>query len=374
MADILNEQILRPTRADGTRWVEHRRRALKALDRNYVAVTAHLVELGSEQRADVKKEDAAKARGMLKKMSTQTFIYHMALYMDILEELSQVSLVFQREDISLAEVVEVLGTTVKVVQDMCNKDGPHLHSVKRKCLDDGSYRGHSLTGFTAGHAEFDASRPACLEPLIRCLEERFSSFKDSRIFEAVTSLNPVTWPEDLKDLDDKVDDGVRVLIDHFETPLVAHGCDPAAVMAEWIRLKKVLQMYFKPGMSWKNLWGTLFRRRQNDFPNFFHVMEIVQVLPLATAIVERGFSLMNRIKTDWRVRLHTTTLDDLMVISLEGPAEEIYTTDSAVTRWFKAGKTTRRPWVEPYGPRPADATHATESDHSDDSESGPSQD
>lgn len=92
-----------------------------------------------------------------------------------------------------------------------------------------------------------------------------------------------------------------------------------------------------------------------EYPSFLHIIEMIQVLPFATAQVERGFSLMNRVKTDWRVRLNTCTLDGLMMISLEGPSEEEYTTSSAVARWNRAGKQSRRPNVQPYGQRLADA-------------------
>ncbi|XP_014663082.1 PREDICTED: uncharacterized protein LOC106805838 [Priapulus caudatus] len=209
MVELLDESIIRPTRTDGTRWVDHKQRDLQALERNYVAVAAHFTKIGSEQRSDVRKEDAVKARGMVKKMCSYKFVLYMAMYIDILQEPSQVSLVFQKEDICLADVIEVVRTTEEILHDMCNKHGPKLQSVKRQCSE-GSYRSLALTGFETGHAQFLASRPHHIQPLINCLEQRFSTFRDDELLSAVQSLNPKTWPEDLKDLGCKVDDDVRI--------------------------------------------------------------------------------------------------------------------------------------------------------------------
>ncbi|XP_063970390.1 zinc finger protein 862-like [Lytechinus pictus] len=82
MADLLEEKIHRPTRVDGTRWLDHRRRALSAFEKNYPSVVAHMNEIGSGERSDVKGEDVSKARGMVKKITSLKFLLHMALYID----------------------------------------------------------------------------------------------------------------------------------------------------------------------------------------------------------------------------------------------------------------------------------------------------
>ena len=354
MADVLDEKILRPSRADGTRWVDHRRRALHALVRNYPTVVAHLTELGSDQRTDIKKEDAAKARGMVKKMSSYKFVLHMALYIDLLEELSQLSLAFQQNDICLSDIMLHLRTTKSVLVEMADgQDGAKLQSVKRSCMD-GTYQGVTLSGIEDSSAEFDAARNDLVQPLVTCIGQRFSSFTENEVFSAISSLDPKTWPNDLTGFEFS-DRDAQILIEHFKDTLVAHGCDPDQATSEWVRLKKIIPIYYKPTTTWQSLWGTLFQKRQAEYPSFLHIIEMIQVLPFATAQVERGFSLMNRVKTDWRVRLNTCTLDDLMMISLEGPSEEEYTTSSAVARWNRAGKQSRRPNVQPYGQRLADA-------------------
>ena len=48
------------------------------------------------------------------------------------------------------------------------------------------------------------------------------------------------------------------------------------------------------------------------------LVEIILILPLATATVERGFSAMKRVKNDWRSCLETDILNVLLRITIEG--------------------------------------------------------
>ena len=54
------------------------------------------------------------------------------------------------------------------------------------------------------------------------------------------------------------------------------------------------------------------------------------VFPISNAKVERGFSAMRRIKTDWRSSLGEDTLDSLMRISIDGPSLEHFDPKPAV--------------------------------------------
>lgn len=55
------------------------------------------------------------------------------------------------------------------------------------------------------------------------------------------------------------------------------------------------------------------------FPVMSRAMEILLLLPLGTATVERSFSTMNRILCSERCRLHPEHVRQLMLLSIEGP-------------------------------------------------------
>lgn len=48
--------MLQPTRVDGTRWVDHRRRALLAMERNLPVLVGHLNDVGSDEQQATKRE------------------------------------------------------------------------------------------------------------------------------------------------------------------------------------------------------------------------------------------------------------------------------------------------------------------------------
>ena len=64
------------------------------------------------------------------------------------------------------------------------------------------------------------------------------------------------------------------------------------------------------------------------------------VFPVSNAKVERGFSTMKRVKTDWRCSLGETVLDTIMRISIEGPELSKFDPQKAVESYFS---TPRRP-------------------------------
>ena len=55
------------------------------------------------------------------------------------------------------------------------------------------------------------------------------------------------------------------------------------------------------------------------FPNIVTLANIVSVLPVATATVERSFSNMKLVKTRLRSQLGDDTLDQAMRVCIEGP-------------------------------------------------------
>ena len=81
-------------------------------------------------------------------------------------------------------------------------------------------------------------------------------------------------------------------------------------------------------------------KEQVPHPNLATLVELLLVFPVSNATVERGFSAMKRIKSDWRNRLNEETLDNLMRISIEGPPLSGFDPQVAVD-FFCNTKTTR---------------------------------
>ncbi|KAJ8415103.1 hypothetical protein AAFF_G00008010 [Aldrovandia affinis] len=97
--------------------------------------------------------------------------------------------------------------------------------------------------------------------------------------------------------------------------------------------------------------GCYKEERRATFQCLSHLMHIYMVLPVSTAVCERGFSTLKRVKTDWRSSLTTAQLQRLMFISIEGPALEDFDAASAAQRWWTSSLRRRRPGFNPWSSR-----------------------
>ncbi len=81
------------------------------------------------------------------------------------------------------------------------------------------------------------------------------------------------------------------------------------------------------------------------FTSIMRLISIVMLLPTNTASCERGFSLMNRIKSKDRAGLLTSFTTDLMTICTNGESIEEFDPQPTVNEWVTSVKTHRQPGV-----------------------------
>ena len=84
-----------------------------------------------------------------------------------------------------------------------------------------------------------------------------------------------------------------------------------------------------------------------DIGNVLGLVEIMLVLPMHTAELERNFSLSKRIKTDWRNRLAPSTVSDLMTVKLSEINLDIHPTPF-INTWLSSSECERRPYIKPH--------------------------
>ena len=98
---------------------------------------------------------------------------------------------------------------------------------------------------------------------------------------------------------------------------------------------------------YRKVWYKLFTAHDaRKWPNVILVSELLFSLPFTNSRVERAFSTMKIVKTNRRTSLLSSTLDDLMEISVEGPELENFSADHAVHLWWS--DCTRRPNQAPW--------------------------
>lgn len=175
-----------------------------------------------------------------------------------------------------------------------------------------------------------------IEGLTESLDKRFPStalLKAFTIFEFQQLKQKLSTcrPEDVGDL---YKAEIKIMGDYFKEersiqrvkpdgstesisikPILGEDVD---LVEEWDNLKFTLQGKTLGDLtSWKQVFGSGINE---IYPNVFKLISISMILPLSTAAVERGFSIMNAvIKNKLRNRLLPGTVNELMNISINGP-------------------------------------------------------
>ena len=140
-AETLNITWYRSTKLNGTRFVGHRHRALKKLLHNWPALLTAFTDFLSSERNN-KKETRAKVTGILNTLKSYRFLCTMAPYLDIVENITPLSMVFENNLLMAYEVVPVVQETIARLETLSEESADELsqdsflHMFKIKDEDD----------------------------------------------------------------------------------------------------------------------------------------------------------------------------------------------------------------------------------------------
>ena len=94
IAEAYEQSITKPTKPYGTRWIDHRLRAMQVALDNYGMFITHIESLAT---TDSQATRRAELRGYLTRWKDASLPIHIAMYLDILRPLRRLSLGFQQE-------------------------------------------------------------------------------------------------------------------------------------------------------------------------------------------------------------------------------------------------------------------------------------
>lgn len=314
-------------------------------------------------RETVRPDTKDKARGFYQLMTTHQFQCSLAFLQDLLHHLSLTSKRLQATNVGIADVSESIEDLSDAVDRLKTVDGSKLQRVRQQQAS-----GHHVfvDRRDRGSQTFDEVRRDVLSVLSQSLSDRYEDVTNS-ILLAMRIVNFSLWPD--KHSEEWAtfgDEQMSDIVTEYKVVLEEAEIDTDAAVAEWpaVRAEVGRRYHNIASASWKELNVT-----QQRFPNALGVVDFVLSLPSHSADCERGFSLMKRIKNDWRSSLANKTLNDLMRISLQCPERDQFDPAEALQHWATSGQRSRRPQTQPYGQRKLDAEDSsTESDESVDSD------
>ncbi|XP_070556627.1 uncharacterized protein C17orf113-like [Ptychodera flava] len=264
--------------------------------------------------------------------------------MDIIPILTQLSMLFQKQDLDLALVQPAVSQAISDINTLKTDDGAHVQALSKSLFSDDtgktSLDGHVLLYFTEAkknHFKTKIRELFCTE-VIKNLETRFPEESSNMISVfAVLGMRPLSfvdnkaeWGNDrIETLIKKYGDEVTVKDGSKKSPLI----DAGATRREWVIVKDLVLQEAYPRMKLTELWKIIHTYHRDSFPNLLTLASIASVLPVQTADCERGFSAQNNTKTASRNRLSGEKLSKLLKISINGPSIERFPFDVAVKLW-----------------------------------------
>uniref|UniRef100_UPI00358E9702 E3 ubiquitin-protein ligase HECTD1-like n=1 Tax=Myxine glutinosa TaxID=7769 RepID=UPI00358E9702 len=212
LTDIIDEHVLKPTKACGTRWIGHRLLAVKALDRDYKTLRMLFDDLGSGEREDTTATVSATMKGRIKDLKTHKFALYLAVYQDLLQELSVLSNRFQAEDIPITSVRASVEVAALALKAQLETPGTHVQKFEREVqeantdsdTEDGDnqtkrlkYRDLELYGpRVPSVGEFQAGPlKTVVDKVIDCLDKRFNELYENGVLIAFEVFDPSNMPK-----------------------------------------------------------------------------------------------------------------------------------------------------------------------------------
>ena len=145
MAEAMEIKVGKPTKASGTRWVPHLLRALAVLlQKNFPAIVSHF-EQTAEAR-DSSAEVKGRGRNLARQLQAYKFQLHLHLMWDMVEEISKMSLIFQKDAIfAISQVKAEIERASQALENMRRRPGRHLAVFQEDVGDGTMFKGVSLT-------------------------------------------------------------------------------------------------------------------------------------------------------------------------------------------------------------------------------------
>src|SRR5688572_19365498 len=177
--------------------------------------------------------------------------------------------------------------------------------------------------------------------IINAIKNRFPEYE---LYSAFSIFDPKELPDDDTELVLYGNQEIEILGNFYgEIKLVNENefseiIDKEKLNQEWNSVKPYLQYYKNNNqeMDFIQLWQHILDIDDDfsfNYPTIVILVKIALLIPLSNAHVERIFSQMKLIKNNLRNKMHLNTLDDHLMILLNGPEIEDFDFLKAYWNW-----------------------------------------
>ncbi|XP_043319988.1 zinc finger protein 862 [Cervus canadensis] len=315
----LEQEMVRLKDLNAVRWVTSESRTLKALTLSWPALARHLQSV-----ADAGGQVGHRAQGVLKLMKGFHFLKFCHFLLDFLSIYRPLSEVCQKEMVLITEVNATLGRAYVALETLRHRAGPKEEEFNAR-FRDGRLHGIVLDRTETAEQRFQADRERVVLTGIEYLQRRFDPDHAPQL-RSMAVFDTKAWPSGVA-LASFGNDDILALARYFELSLPP-GYREEALLEEWLGLKDVAQ-----NLPFSMLCEHALAQH-HCFPLLSRLMALVVCVPVSTSCCERGFSAMNRIRTDERTKLSNEVINMLMMTAVNGVAVTEYDPQPAIQHWY----------------------------------------
>ena len=299
-----------PVRSQGSRWINHKRKALQRVVDRYGVYITHLTTLVEER--SLRAEDKARLKAYLKRWMQYRIILGCAMYIDILKAPSLLSLSLQGCELDTVLGIKNILKSITTLKSLARQDPLEWPTVKLllgRMKDEGgdkTYQGTVLKNFSpAAREKTKQDALTDLTGLNEKMKERLE-WSDTKLLRCLlVFLDTQTWAKcssaPLADRDDDLDEDSRLdevkksvehIATHFRLPLEAKGVSLAALSDEIEEAVEYTRTYLDIGrIEYRKVWYKLYSCPDaRKWPNVLSLCELSFSLPFSNGRVEQIFS------------------------------------------------------------------------------------
>ena len=355
---------VKPSKASGTRWIDHKLRAMKSFIDKRGLYLAHIQNVIADE---TKKNDKASLEGKRRRIAQGSLLLKCAMYVDILEPARQLSLTTQTtKELNIVKQVECVDRTLikyKMMSEKVNQDATaaarSLPTVKHVLSvivegDEPSYQGVHVLRLPQSKDSLTRLLRDNVKAICECLGERYGSLVDDLEGELESSketkdadktahsiakvLNSKVW---MLATEEGNREHLRIQLDALEKLFDTFGlvhplnlsnkqelCDQYVMLVQW-----ATSFFNVAAIDLMELWPRLKNLKQNDAKDLFILIELCLTCPYGNAVCESFISYLRVVKTDWRNRLNESNLTDLLRIKVTGPSLRAQYSMKNIVNW-----------------------------------------
>jgi hypothetical protein len=346
IAEAMDAKILKPTRLQGTRWMPHLHQSIKCMLRSFDVILAHFEHVSQAGPGKATAEVKGRAHFVSHKIRDYRVLRYMFFMQDLLAIISTLSLRLQVNASTSVDFLDALETANLELVQLRQGPGPQLQSFLDELVLNGQNCKFRTTTLQYHNPNRDYSDMQTVVDTVQGhINGRLENPNDStrRILQATRIFDLKEWPHNRQDLAGFGNADLQLLVNHFQEFLDNKQCQRNHIAHEWTWAKAHLGNRLTRQVASISM---LFKGNADHFKNLLLLIEVVLVIPVSSAVCERGFSCVKRIKSDWRSRLTTEMMNHLLTVSIEGPVLEDYNAERAVQLWYSGGQRRRRPRFE----------------------------